>query len=244
MYKKLSFIVPVYNEEKTLNKVLNDILKTGMEIDKEIVVIDDASTDKTKSILENFKSEKNIKILRNSNNMGKSLSVKRGILNSSGDLVVIHDSDLEYNTDDLIRFVELFNKSDADIIYGNRFAKKFKIVYPVIWFGNVSLTAISGLITGLRAGMWVRDAHVCYKMVRGEIMRNIGEKLVSTSGFGFDTEVTARLSKFKMNGKHLKFAQIPVSYSPRTMRQGKKLRPISDGLRALEEIFRFNFFVK
>jgi len=240
-YKKLSLVIPVYNEEVTLEKVLDKILNADLGIQKELIVIDDASTDRTAQILQLFANDSSIRIFKNDENLGKSLTVEKGIKLTSGDLVVIHDADMEYNPEDLKEFIKIFNEKDVDIVYGNRFAKGYKIVYPVIWFGNVFLSFLSAIITGIRANMWIRDAHVCYKMVKGEIMREIANKLTSTSGFGFDTEITARLSKYKVNGKHLVLAQTPVSYNPRTMGQGKKLRPITDGVNALWEIFKYNF---
>jgi len=243
-YKKLSLIIPVFNEESTIEKLLKKVIDAKLGILKEIIVIDDASTDSTSNILNKFNDIPGLKILKNEQNMGKSLTVKHGIELSTGDLVVIQDADLEYNPQNLSAFVKKFNESDADIIYGDRFSRGYKIVYPVVWVGNVLLSVISGLITGLRARMWVHDAHVCYKMVKGGVIRSIAPKLVSTSGFGFDTEITAKLSKFKLNGKHLKLSQLPVEYYPRTMGQGKKLRPISDGFKALWEIFKFNFLIR
>lgn len=240
MYKKLSLIIPVYNEEVTIKKVVQNILQADLGIEKELIVIDDASTDKTPIIISKFKNKQYINIYSNKKNLGKSLTVKRGIKLSTGDLVVIHDADLEYNTQDLAQFIKTFNSKDVDIVYGNRFANGYKVIYPVIWFGNVFLSMFSAIITGLRAGMWIRDAHVCYKMVKGKIMRDIGESLTSASGFGFDTEISAKLSKYKKSGKHLKLAQVPVDYYPRTMGQGKKLRPISDGFKAFWEIIKYN----
>lgn len=241
MYKKLSLVIPVYNEEVTIETILTRILAANLGIDKELVVIDDASDDKTPVILKKFANIPNIKLYKNEKNLGKSLTVTRGIAYTTGDLVVIHDADLEYNPENLSEFIKIFNKQDVDIVYGNRFAKGYKIVYPIIWLGNIFLSAVSAIITGLRAGMWIRDAHVCYKMIKGDIMRELGTTLTSTSGFGFDTEISARLSKYKLYGKHLKLAQTPVEYYPRTMGQGKKIRPLSDGIKAFWEIIKYNF---
>jgi glycosyltransferase involved in cell wall biosynthesis len=241
MYKKLSLIIPVYNEEKTLETLLNNILKADLGIEKELIIVDDTSTDSSSQILEKFATHNEIRLFKNDTNLGKSLTVTKGIAKSTGDLVVIHDADLEYNPQNLSKFIDIFNQSNVDIVYGNRFGQKNNVVYPVVWFGNIFLSFFSALITGPRAGMWIRDAHVCYKMVKGDIMREICPKLTSTSGFGFDTEITARLSKYMLNGKHLKLAQTPVEYTPRTMGEGKKLRPITDGLKAFWEIIKYNF---
>jgi len=240
-YQKLSFVIPVYNEEKTLETLLNLILSADLGIQKELIIINDCSTDRTGEILKKFSDNPIIKIVANDVNMGKSISVKRGIGMTSGDLVVVQDADLEYDPQDLKKFVDIFNTQSVDIVYGNRFAKRNEVLYWHVWLGNMFLSFVSALITGIRAGMWIRDAHVCYKMVKGDIMRDLGRKITSTSGFGFDTEISARLSKVKINGKHLKLAQVPVSYTPRTMGDGKKLRPVTDGLKALWEILKYNF---
>jgi glycosyltransferase involved in cell wall biosynthesis len=240
-YKTLSLVIPVYNEEKTLATVLNRILEVDIGIAKELIIINDASTDKTATILKEFAKHPEVKLFANDTNLGKSLTVTRGIALTTGDLVVIHDADMEYDPADLKGFIDIFNTKDVDIVYGNRFGKKNEVKYFHVWLGNIFLSAVSGIITGLRAGMWIRDAHVCYKMVKGDIMREICKSLTSISGFGFDTEITARLSKYKINNKHLKLAQIPVQYTPRTMGEGKKLRPMVDGLKAFWEIIKYNF---
>lgn len=241
-YKTLSIIVPVYNEERTLSKVLDEIINVNLGIKKEIIVIDDCSKDKSRMIIEKLAKLGKIKALFNEKNMGKSQTVKKGVLKSTGDLVVVHDADNEYETMDLKEFVNCFEKFDVDFIYGNRFGRKNKTIYPVLWLGNSLLSFISSLFTFIRAGIWIRDMEVCFKMIKGQIFRDIANKIRSKSSFGLEPEITARLAGYKINGKHLKFLQIPITYKPRSFKEGKHIKPIKDGAKAIWEIVKFNLW--
>jgi len=251
-YSKLSIVTPVYNEEPRLTEVLDRILSRKFGLELELVIVNDASTDGSIKLIEKFAAkDKRIKVLENDRNLGKSQSVKKGILATTGDLVVINDADLEYDPGDLHSFIERFQNSDVDVIYGNRFAvpagsqgRQNKVIYPKYWLGNTFLSFFSALFTGPRAHMWPRDMHCCYKMAKGNIYRQLAAQIKSVSSFGFDTEITIRFSKFKQNGRHLKFEQLPVHYNPRSFAEGKKLRADTDGLKAFWEIVRFNLFEK
>ncbi len=240
-YKKLSIVMPVFNEERHVGEVITKILAVKFPIGIELIIVNDASTDMSLEIIRGFAAkDSRIKLLDNEKNSGKSKSVKRGILDSTGDLVVINDADLEYDPQDLLAFIKLFQETDADVVYGNRFSRSNKVIYPKYWIGNTFLSGFSTIFTGLRAGMWTRDMHCCYKMAKGDIYRELAAEVISQSSFGFDTEITIRFSKFKKNGRHLKFNQLPVYYNPRSFAEGKKLRADTDGLKALWEIIRFN----
>lgn len=242
---KISFIIPIYNEEKTLVKLLHKVENAYLSnLEKEFVLVDDCSTDNTKKILADLNNRQGYTILHNKNNLGKSQSVKKGILNSTGDLVIIQDADLEYDPNDLEPFVELFMEDKVDLVYGNRFGKKNEVIYWQNWIGNTILSFISSILTLTRSGMYTRDMEVCYKMCKGDIFRDIAANIVATSGFGLEPELTARFSKYKINGKHLRYQQVPISYKPRSVEEGKHLNAYKDGFRALLEIFRYNFFVK
>lgn len=238
--KKLSLVIPAYNEEASISNILDKIISLKWPLEIELIIVNDCSKDKTAQVLAKYTKHKFIKILTNQHNQGKSQSVRSGLMQTSGDLVVIQDADLEYNPNDLVSMVKIFTDEDVDVIYGNRFGKNNKIVYFSNWLGNRGLSFLSSIFTGLRAGMWVVDMETCYKMIKGEIIREIAPRIVSKTNFGFEPEITARLSKFKVNGKHLKFRQIPIDYYPRTIAQGKKMRGFSDGYKALKEIIRFN----
>jgi len=233
--------MPVFNEERHAGEVIEKILAVKFPLELELIIVNDASTDNSLEILKEYAAkDRRIRLLENEHNSGKSKSVKRGILDSTGDLVVINDADLEYDPQDLLEFVKLFQETDVDVVYGNRFSRSNKVIYLKYWIGNTFLSGFSTMFTGLRAGMWTRDMHCCYKMAKGNIYRELAEQVVSKSSFGFDTEITIRFSKFKKDGKHLKFRQLPVYYNPRSFAEGKKLRADTDGLKALWEIVRFN----
>lgn len=224
-----------------MSEVLDKVLGQDYGLELELVVVNDCSTDKSGEIIKKYSQKyKQLKLLTNEKNSGKSQSVKKGILATTGDLVVINDADLEYDPKDLVGFVKLFQTSDVDIVYGNRFGKSNKVIYPKYWVGNTALSLFSALFTGLRAGMWPRDMHCCYKMAKGDIYRELAAKVTSMSSFGFDTEITIRFSKHRVKGSHLRFAQLPVYYSPRSFAEGKKLRADTDGIKALWEIIEFN----
>ncbi|MEI6887196.1 MAG: glycosyltransferase family 2 protein [bacterium] len=233
--------MPSYNEEKTLPEIIKKILEIKWPVEVELVIVNDGSKDNSWELLQKYSSDSRIKLINNEKNLGKSRTVKRGILASTGDLVVIQDADLEYNPENLLMFLDAFEKTNVDIVYGNRFDKKNKVIYISNWIGNQLLSALSSMFTGPRNGMWTKDMEVCYKMVRGDIFREISRDLTATTSFGIEPEITAKLSKYKKEGNvHLKFKQIPIDYYPRTIEEGKKMRGLSDGYKAFLEILKYN----
>lgn len=237
----LSIVIPIWNEEKTLDKILGELLSQDWGDTIEIVLVDDGSKDKSPEISSKYARDyKNIKFFRNERNLGKSQTVKHGILNTKGDYVVIQDADLEYDVGELCQMFHLIKEKDIDVLYGNRFGKRNKIIYYHNYIGNYFLSIISNLFTYPRIRVYIPDMEVCYKMAKGDVFRKLGEKIVSTSNFGFEPEITAYFSKYKLNGQHLRFGIFPISYKPRTMSEGKKMKAFSDGIKALIEIFRFN----
>lgn len=242
-YNLLSFVIPVYNEEKTLSQILNKVEAVDLGIEKEIILVNDCSTDRTPEILAELEEAGGYQIFHNEENLGKSQTVRNGIMQSTGDLVVIQDADLEYDPQDLKQFVAEFEEGDWDVIYGNRFGLNNKVVYWQNWIGNRGLSLISSLFTGLRAGMWTQDMEVCYKMAKGEIFREVGQTIESTTNFGLEPEMTAKFSKYKKeNGEHINWLQLPIHYFPRTKAEGKHMNAFKDGFKALQEIIRFNLF--
>lgn len=228
-FTKLSIIIPIYNEADTILECLKRIEKVDLGIQKEIILINDGSTDSTAKTLN---ACSRYTILTHQKNQGKSQAVKRGLLASTGDLAVINDADLEYDPRDLKKFVDLFQKTDVDVVYGNRFGRKENIIYTVNWFGNTFLSFMSWMFTRLGA----RDVEVCYKMARGSLFRDVAKELKSTSPFGFEVEATARFAK-----TGVKFKQVSVSYSARTKQDGKHLNIYKDGFKAFWEIIKFSF---
>jgi glycosyltransferase involved in cell wall biosynthesis len=243
MYNKISLVIPVYNEEKTLVQLLEKVEAVDFgNIEKEIILVNDGSKDKTSEILKKYENKPGYKVIHNPQNMGKSQSVRNGIINSTGDLVVIQDADLEYDPENLKAFVELFQQDKVDLIYGNRFGKKNKVVYWQNWFGNKFLSLFSTLFTYPKASIWTSDMEVCYKMANGEVFREIGKSIESKSTFGLEPELTAKFARARLNGKKLRFKQIPIDYYPRDAASGKKMNAFRDGFKAIWEIVKFNMF--
>jgi glycosyltransferase involved in cell wall biosynthesis len=245
--KEISIVVPVYNEEKTVSKIIKKLakLKFPKDIKEEIVIVNDASTDKSLQFInettkQKYKNTKFV-VLENRKNKGKSQTVKKGILHSTGDLVVVQDADLEYDPKDLVKFVNIFlSNPHLDVIYGNRFNKKNDFNNLVHSLGNKLVTLISNLFTGPN-GFAPKDMETCYKMVRGDIMRAIFKSLESTSNFGLEPELTAKLARYrKFNGNKLKFKVVDIYYEPRKISEGKKMKWFKHGFEAFLEILYFN----
>ncbi len=243
---KLSVIIPAYNEENTLETIIDKVLEFKLpdNIQKEILILNDSSKDKTPEIINKLaQKHKEIKAIHNEKNLGKSQTVRKGILESSGDMIVIQDADLEYEPAEISSLVEKQQKEDLDVVYGNRFGRKNKVIYIQNFLGNKFLSFISNIFTYLRIRTWIPDMEVCYKLVDGDIARELAKNLTATSNFGFEPEITAKLSRYKNeDGSHLKFGIVPISYHPRTLEEGKKMNAISDGLKALKEIIIYNLF--
>jgi glycosyltransferase involved in cell wall biosynthesis len=241
--KKLSFVIPVYNEGKTLEKLVDKVLAVDLpkKISKELILVEDGSKDNSKEVMQSLeKKHSEIRIFFNTENMGKSQTVKKGLKKTTGDFVIIQDADLEYEPNEIAELISLMLDKSLDIVYGNRFGKKNKVIYIHNYIGNKFLSFISNLFTYPRIRVWIPDLEVCYKLMRGDIARKIGRQLVSTSRFGLEPEITARLSKMKKNGKHLKFGIVPISYDARTISEGKSMNAFKDGTKAFWEIISFN----
>lgn len=234
---KLSIIIPVFNEQDYIEETIKKVLEfDSISAKKEIIVINDGSSDDTGKILKKLK-EKNreIIVLENKVNAGKGAAVKLGLLKSRGDIVIIQDADLEYSPDNYPQLIEPFLKHKADVVYGSRFISNQprRILYYWHYLGNLILTNLSNMLTNLN----LTDMETGYKAFRGGLIRQIGPKLQSTR-FGFEPEVTARLSK--ING--IKIYEVGISYWGRTYEEGKKIGWV-DGVRAIWEIVRYNLLI-
>jgi glycosyltransferase involved in cell wall biosynthesis len=245
MNKTLSIIIPVWNEEKTLEELVNRVLKAKFPegIIKEIILVNDGSKDASAEIIDNLaRKHKEVKGFHNEKNLGKSQTVKRGISLSTGELVVIQDADFEYDPGEINDLLEFMIKNDLDVVYGNRFGKKNDVIYWQNYIGNRLLSFTSNVFTYPRIRVWIPDMEVCYKLMHGDVAREVGATIVSKSTFGLEPEVTAKLSKYKKkDGKHLKFGIVPISYKPRSIAEGKKMHALKDGAKAFWEIVKFNF---
>lgn len=241
---KLSVIIPVYNEEKRIVAALDALFAVQYPMELEVIVVNDGSKDASQQLIEEYiKAHPQFEVRTLVQvNQGKSRAVRNGVLMTIGDWVVIYDADLEYAPADLLPMLDLVLKdSELDVVYGNRFGQHNPVIYWHNYIGNRALSLVSGVLTYLRAGFITNDMEVCYKLIRGNIFREIATELISTSMFGIEPEITARLARYiKQNGKHIKFAEVPISYKPRTIAEGKKMKAFQHGILALWEIFRFN----
>lgn len=246
----LSIVIPVYNEEGTLIQLLEKVstFKLPKNVFKEIIIVNDRSTDSSPELIEKYvkENEKNkdgttYLVLNNKKNLGKSRTVKHGVLHSTGDFVVTQDADLEYKPSELKLFIDKFLENpNIDVIYGNRFNKNNQFSNIIHSSGNRFLTFVSNLFTRPK-GFAPHDMETCYKMVRGDIMRTLFRVSEAKTNFGLEPELTAKLARYRYpNGKRLNFEQIDIYYKPRTLAQGKKMLWFKHGSEALLEILYFN----
>lgn len=241
---KLSVVIPAYNEENTLEAIVDKLFTVEFPeyIKLEVIIVDDCSVDKTPFVISKLieRHSENLRTIRNEANLGKSRTVAKGILATTGDYVVIQDADLEYDPHDIATMFAKLLTEKLDVVYGNRFGKDNKVIYIQNYLGNKLLSFISNIFTYPRLRTWIPDMEVCYKLIRGDVMRDIAKTLTATSNFGFEPEVTARLAKYRVDGQRLKLGIVPISYNPRTIAEGKKMKAFSDGFKALKEIINYN----
>jgi glycosyltransferase involved in cell wall biosynthesis len=235
--KKLSIVVPCYNEKATIEEILNEVFAVDLgSTKKEIIIVDDCSNDGTRDILKKL-SEKNktIKIIFQDVNQGKGAALKKGILASTGDIVIIQDADLEYDPQEYIRLLYPIERGQADVVYGSRFVggEPHRIIYYRHQVANKFLTFLSNTFTGLN----LSDMETCYKVFRGDLARELAKDLKSNR-FGFEPEITARVAK---SGAAV--YEIGISYYGRSKEEGKKIG-FTDGLKAIWEIIYFNVTVR
>lgn len=224
--KKLSIIIPCYNEENNIETILDKVNNVKLEnIEKEIIVVDDCSKDSSKAILE---KNKHIiqKLLFHTENMGKGAALRTGIQNATGDYIIIQDADLEYNPNEYRKLLQPLLDNECDVVYGSRFKNKVYKGYLRNRLANKFLTNFSNLFTHYK----LTDMETCYKVFKSEVIKNIDLK---ENRFGFEPEVTAKLSKVKA-----KIIEVQIEYSPRSKDEGKKIG-IKDGLRAIYCILKY-----
>jgi glycosyltransferase involved in cell wall biosynthesis len=220
----LSVIVPVYNEANTIRDILNKIFALSM--DKEIIVVDDASTDATPKILREI-SYPTLKVIHHTSNRGKGAAFLTGLTHATGELVLIQDADLEYNPDDYAKLLERINSGEADLVLGSRFVKGYHGLL-IHQLGNRFLTRLLNTLFCSQ----LNDYATCYKLARRSTYETLN---LSATGFDIDVEIVCNVLK-----RNLRVAEVPVSYHPRTYRAGKKIR-LKDGLLAIFFMWKYRF---
>lgn len=237
MVKKLSIIIPVYNEVKFIAKVINLVLKANLgKIKKELIVVDDGSTDETYKELKRsrhreLKTGKRIKIIRLKENRGKGAAVKAGLKKVTGQAVIIQDADLEYNPKEIHLLLQPIIDGYADVVFGSRFMgdRPHRVLFFWHMVGNKLLTLFSNMFTNLN----LTDMETGYKLIRTKVIKKIA---IKEKRFGFEPEITAKLAQL-----NCRIYEVGISYKGRKYEDGKKIN-WKDGLWAVWCIIRYNLF--
>ncbi len=226
----LSVVIPAYNEEATIARVIENVLR--LEALAEIIVVNDCSKDRTADIVREIAArDPRVRLLDHKVNSGKTEALKTGFAQIEGDIVIVQDADLEYDPAEIPDVIQPILEGKADVVYGSRFLvrKASRVLYFYHFLANKLLTFTSNLFTNIN----LTDVETGYKAFRADIMRNM---VITSSGFGFEIEVTAKVAKLGCA-----IYEVPISYYGRTYEQGKKIQA-SDGVAAFWYIVRYNVF--
>ncbi len=229
---KLSIVIPVYNEKNTVRTIIERVLAADIgDLEREVVVVDDFSTDGTRELLGEIENEfKGVVVHYHDKNMGKGAALRTGYQNVTGDITVVQDADLEYDPADYKILLKPILDDKADVVYGSRFlGGPHRVLYYWHSVGNAFLTALSNMMTDLN----LTDMETCYKMFRTKVIRNI---TIKSDRFGVEPEVTAKIARLKV-----RIYEVPISYAGRTYAEGKKIT-WKDGVQAIFAIVRFRLF--
>lgn len=233
--KMLSIVIPVYNEAQTIRSLLAKVrqVKLPKNMTKQLVIVDDFSTDGTRKILEQENGAKDTKIVFHDRNKGKGAALHSGFAHATGDWVIVQDADMEYDPNEYAILLEPVLSGNADVVYGSRFltSRPHRILYYWHTWGNKVLTWISNMFSDLN----LTDMETCYKLFRRDIIQNMK---LQEERFGFEPEVTAHIGELVRSGK-IRLYEVGISYYGRTYDEGKKIG-WRDGFRALWCIFKYN----
>ena len=225
---RLSVIIPVYNEIQTIGRIIEGVLSAPISLEKEVVVVDDASRDGTKEYLEGL-NKKEVTVLFHERNKGKADAIKTALPKVSGDIIIIQDADLEYPPDTNYPLVlEPILKGYADVVYGSRFLGVHRVFLIWHYFANKVLTTLANILYNTM----LSDMETGVKAFRAQVLKDLK---ITSRGFAFEPEITAKVFK-----KNLRVYEVPIVYCGRSYREGKKITPF-DGIKALWALIRYRF---
>lgn len=231
MRTKLSIIIPVYNEEKNIFKVIDSIRKLSLpHIDKEIIVVDDGSWDGTSEILKKYHNDPEIQVHFSRLNFGKGVAIRIGLTYVTGDIVLIQDADLEYDVNEYPALIQPIIENKADVVYGSRFKGKINNMAPFNYLGNVFLSWLASTLFMRR----ISDEATAFKIFRASLIKDLK---LTCRRFEFCPEVTAKLLK----NRKVRYLEVPVHYSARTIAEGKKIK-LRDGIEAIWTLIKYRIF--
>jgi glycosyltransferase involved in cell wall biosynthesis len=229
--RKLSIIIPCYNEMQTIDLILDKVLSVELPLEREVVIVDDFSTDGTRKHLESLKESPNISVVFHEVNQGKGAALRSGFKHATGDLIIIQDADLEYDPSEYPKLLKPILDGKADVVYGSRFAggESHRVLYFWHSLGNRFLTFMSNMFTNLN----LTDMEVCYKLFKRSILEKV---TVEEDRFGFEPEFTAKIACHDFV-----VYEVGISYYGRTYDEGKKIN-WRDGVRAIYVILKYGLF--
>jgi len=234
---KLSIVIPVYNEKDTLREIVRRVVTQDVGMDKELILVDDFSTDGTRQLYDSVKAEHPsvpIHVFSHDRNQGKGAALRTGFSKTTGDIVLVQDADLEYSPADYPTLIKPIRENRADVVYGSRFVggDEHRVLYFWHMIGNRVLTLLSNMVTNLN----VTDMETCYKVFRAEVLKEI---TIECDRFDFEPEITAKIARPNRAGRHWRIFEVGISYAGRDYAEGKKIT-WKDGVAAIYTIAKYS----
>jgi glycosyltransferase involved in cell wall biosynthesis len=225
---KLSVVIPVYNEKSTIEQLVN-MVRSVKDVDLEIIIVDDASTDGSVEVLKNIeKTFPEVKIVYKKVNKGKGDTLKVGFAHTTGDYVIVQDADLEYDPQEYKKLLRALTENSVDVVYGSRFSGSYEKMTTLHYLGNKVLT----FVTNILFGVMLTDMETCYKLIPGDFIRKLD---IKSKRFEFEPEITAKILK-----SGLRIKEVPINYKGRSYSEGKKIT-WRDGFTAVWSLIKFRF---